>query len=157
MVHGRLTRRIARMTLKQIAALGRKLTLFLSLFGDCFKRCEGRCLLRVYVNGQLSNIHRKHAEGDGPRIWHPPSNAPAVPGIDQVGRRKTTRSVPANRRPGACSSGSHRLRGRIGHGQERQGNGRRRSTMEWQSREDRQLCRGSSSQLLCARLSNTAG
>jgi len=51
-----------RMTLKQIAALGRKLTLFLSLFADCFKRSEGRGLLRVYVNGQLSNIHRKNAE-----------------------------------------------------------------------------------------------
>jgi SRSO17 transposase len=50
------------MTLKQIAELGRKLTLFLSLFADCFKRLEGRCLLRVYVSGQLSNIHRKNAE-----------------------------------------------------------------------------------------------
>lgn len=50
------------MTLKQIAALGRKLTLFLSLFADCFKRREGRDLLRVYVNGQLSDIHRKNVE-----------------------------------------------------------------------------------------------
>jgi SRSO17 transposase len=53
------------MTLNQIAALGRKLTLFLLLFGDCFKRCEGRGLLRVYVNGQLSDIHRKNAEAIG--------------------------------------------------------------------------------------------
>ena len=50
------------MTLKQIATLGRKLTLFLSLFADCFKRREGRDLLRVYVNGQLSDIHRKNVE-----------------------------------------------------------------------------------------------
>lgn len=50
------------MTLKQIGVLGRKLTLFLSLFGDCFKRSEGRDLLRLYVNGQLSDIHRKNAE-----------------------------------------------------------------------------------------------
>ncbi len=42
------------MTLKQIAALGRKLSLFLALFADCFRRCEGRELLRVYVQGQLS-------------------------------------------------------------------------------------------------------
>ncbi len=50
------------MTLKQIAALGRKLALFLALFGDCFRRREARDLLRVYVNGQLSSVHRKTAE-----------------------------------------------------------------------------------------------
>lgn len=50
------------MTLKQIAALGRKLTAFLVLFGDCFGRSEPRALLRVYVQGQLSNLHRKTAE-----------------------------------------------------------------------------------------------
>ncbi len=50
------------MTLKQISALGRKLTLFLSLFADCFGRREARALLRVYVQGQLSNLHRKNAE-----------------------------------------------------------------------------------------------
>ena len=51
------------MTLEQIRALGRKLTLFLALFADCFGRWEGRELLRVYVKGQLSNLHRKTAEG----------------------------------------------------------------------------------------------
>jgi SRSO17 transposase len=51
------------MTLKQIAALGRKLVAFLSLFADCFGRREGRELLRVYVKGQLSDLHRKTAEG----------------------------------------------------------------------------------------------
>ncbi len=50
------------MTLKQIAALGRKLTLFLALFADCFGRHGARGLLRVYVKGQLSNLHRKNAE-----------------------------------------------------------------------------------------------
>jgi SRSO17 transposase len=50
------------MTLKQIAALGRKLTSFLALFADCFGRCDARRLLRVYVQGQLSNLHRKTAE-----------------------------------------------------------------------------------------------
>jgi len=50
------------MTLKQISALGRKLTLFLSLFADCFGRRDARALLRVYVQGQLSNLHRKNAE-----------------------------------------------------------------------------------------------
>lgn len=50
------------MTLEQIAALGRKLTSFLSLFADCFGRRDARVLLRVYVKGQLSNLHRKTAE-----------------------------------------------------------------------------------------------
>ena len=50
------------MTLKQIAALGRKLTLFLTLFADCFGRREPRKLLQLYVQGQLSNLHRKTAE-----------------------------------------------------------------------------------------------
>jgi len=50
------------MTLEQIAALGRKLTSFLALFADCFGRCEARDLLRVYVKGQLSNLHRKTTE-----------------------------------------------------------------------------------------------
>ena len=50
------------MTLEQIAALGRKLSLFLALFADCFRGSVGRKLLRVYVKGQLSNLHRKTAE-----------------------------------------------------------------------------------------------
>ncbi len=50
------------MTLEQIAALGGKLTLFLSLFADCFGRRDARELLRVYVKGQLSNLHHKTAE-----------------------------------------------------------------------------------------------
>ena len=50
------------MTLKQIAALGRKLVLFLGLFADCFVGRKGRRLLQVYVNGQLSDVHRKTAE-----------------------------------------------------------------------------------------------
>lgn len=50
------------MTLKQISALGRKLSLFLALFADCFGRREARSLLQVYVKGQLSNLHRKTAE-----------------------------------------------------------------------------------------------
>ena len=51
------------MTLKQISALGRKLSLFLALFADCFGRCDARRLLGIYVKGQLSDLHRKTAEG----------------------------------------------------------------------------------------------
>jgi hypothetical protein len=50
------------MTLEQIAALGGKITLFLALFGNCFGRRDARELLRIYVKGQLSNLHRKTAE-----------------------------------------------------------------------------------------------
>jgi SRSO17 transposase len=51
------------MTLSQIAGLGRKLVAFLRLFADCFGRREPRELLRVYVQGQLSAVQRKTAEG----------------------------------------------------------------------------------------------
>ena len=50
------------MTLKQIAGLGKELVAFLGLFVDCFVRPEGRELLRVYVQGQLSGLQRKSAE-----------------------------------------------------------------------------------------------
>jgi SRSO17 transposase len=60
------------MTLKQIAALGRKLSVFLALFADCFGRCDARELLRVYVKGQLSNLHRKTAEAIALRFKTPP-------------------------------------------------------------------------------------
>jgi hypothetical protein len=64
------------MTLSQIAGLGRKLAAFLGLFADCFGRREPRELLRVYVQGQLSGVHRKTAEGialefgKAPRDFH---------------------------------------------------------------------------------------
>jgi len=50
------------MTLEQIAGLGRRLLRFLGLFGDCFGRRAGRKLLHIYVQGQLSDLHRKTAE-----------------------------------------------------------------------------------------------
>jgi len=50
------------MTLEQIAALGSKLSSFLALCSECFGRRDARGLLRVYVKGQLSNLHRKTAE-----------------------------------------------------------------------------------------------
>lgn len=60
------------MTLKQIAGMGKKLLVFLSLFGDCFRRREGRELLRVYVKGQLSDLHRKNAEAIALKFGTPP-------------------------------------------------------------------------------------
>ena len=60
------------MTLKQIAALGRKLVLFLALFDDCFRRRKGADLLMTYVKGQLSDIHRKTAEAIALSARRPP-------------------------------------------------------------------------------------
>src|SRR5580693_6725287 len=60
------------MTLKQIAALGKRLIEFLELFADCFGRVEGRGLLAAYVKGQLSDLHRKTAEAIGLRFRTPP-------------------------------------------------------------------------------------
>src|SRR5688500_15511259 len=60
------------MTLQQIAALGGKLMAFLDLFADCFGRREGRNLLAVYVQGQLSDLHRKTAEAIALRFGTPP-------------------------------------------------------------------------------------
>jgi SRSO17 transposase len=60
------------MTLKQIAELGRKLVTFLGLFAGCFRRREARELLRVYIQGQLSDVHRKTAEGIALRFGKAP-------------------------------------------------------------------------------------
>ena len=50
------------MSLQDIAALGKLLAQFLSLFADCFRRPAGRLLLGVYVRGLLSNVQRKNVE-----------------------------------------------------------------------------------------------
>lgn len=60
------------MTLKQITGLGKQLTLFLALFAHCFGRRDARSLLRVYVQGQLSDLHRKTAEAIALEFKTPP-------------------------------------------------------------------------------------
>ncbi len=50
------------MTVKDIAKLGKLLVQFLSRFACCFSRPQGRALLRVYVQGLLSDVQRKNAE-----------------------------------------------------------------------------------------------
>lgn len=50
------------MTLKQIASLGKELAKFLALFKGCFRSRPGFALLRVYVQGLLSNVTRKNIE-----------------------------------------------------------------------------------------------
>ena len=50
------------LTLERISSIGSLLYQFLRMFADCFSRRAGRQLLKVYVQGQLSNIQRKNCE-----------------------------------------------------------------------------------------------
>jgi len=50
------------MTLKEIRGVGGMLTSFLFMFGMCFETIAGRRLLKVYVQGQLSDLQRKNCE-----------------------------------------------------------------------------------------------
>ena len=49
-------------TLERISSIGSLLYQFLRLFADCFSRRAGRQLLKIYVQGQLSDIRRKNCE-----------------------------------------------------------------------------------------------
>lgn len=60
------------MTLKQIASLGRELTSFLALFVCCFRSRPGFALLRVYVQGLLSDLQRKNVEAIALEFGKPP-------------------------------------------------------------------------------------
>lgn len=50
------------MTLKQIAGLGKELAKFLVLFAGYFRRHAGFVLLKIYVQGLLSDLQRKNIE-----------------------------------------------------------------------------------------------
>jgi SRSO17 transposase len=50
------------MTLSQIAGLGKRFVVFMGLFAGCFRRRESRVLAQVYIQGQLSDVHRKTLE-----------------------------------------------------------------------------------------------
>ena len=50
------------LTLERISSIGSLLYQFLRIFADCFSRRAGRQLLRIYVQGQLSDIQRKNCE-----------------------------------------------------------------------------------------------
>src|SRR5713226_418258 len=60
--HGGIPRRIVRMTLKQIASLGKELAKFLALFACCFRSRPGFALCTIYVQGLLSSLQRKNVE-----------------------------------------------------------------------------------------------
>jgi SRSO17 transposase len=60
------------LTLERISSIGSLLYQFLRLFSDCFSRSAGRQLLRIYVQGQLSNIQRKNCEAIALTFNKPP-------------------------------------------------------------------------------------
>src|SRR6266852_1495704 len=70
--HGGIPRRIVRMTLKQIASLGKELAKFLALFSDCFRSRAGFALLQIYVQGLLSGLQRKNVEAIALEFGKPP-------------------------------------------------------------------------------------
>src|SRR5713101_7548709 len=70
--HGRIPRRIVRMTLKQIASLGKELATFLALFAGRFRSRAGFALLRIYVQGLLSDLQRKNIESIALEFGKPP-------------------------------------------------------------------------------------
>ena len=61
------------MTLGQLAKMGRELTRFLALFAGCFRSQPGLALVRIYVQGLLSDLGRKNAEAiekfDAAKAW----------------------------------------------------------------------------------------
>lgn len=60
------------MTHKQMASLGRELAKFLALFLGCFRSRPGFGLLRIYVQGLLSNLQRKNVEAIALEFGKPP-------------------------------------------------------------------------------------
>ena len=60
------------MTRNQIASLGRELASFLALFLCCFRSRPGFVLMRIYVQGLLSNVQRKNVEAIALEFGKPP-------------------------------------------------------------------------------------
>ena len=90
-------------------------------------------------------------------VWQTATHSTAFRGIDQVGRSPGAGRMPARGRARPRARAGHRLPGRIGNGQERHADRRRRAAMAGESREGGQWRRGSASQLLRSRLSVSAG
>lgn len=69
------------MDVNQIRKVGRGLPRFLDEFGDCFGRCDTRSYLSVYVDGQMSDLHRKSVEPMALRAGVPPRSLQAFLGL----------------------------------------------------------------------------
>ena len=60
------------MTLKELKCLGRELSVFLAMFAGCFASLTGRRLLKIYVQGQLSDVKNKNCEAIALKFDQPP-------------------------------------------------------------------------------------
>jgi SRSO17 transposase len=69
------------MDVDQIREVGRALPRFLDEFSDCFGRCDTRRYLGVYVDGQMSELHRKSVEPMALRAGVPPRSLQAFLGL----------------------------------------------------------------------------
>lgn len=69
------------MDVGQIRKVGRALPRFLDEFSDCFGRCDTRSYLRVYVDGQMSGLHRKSVEPMALQAGVPPRSLQAFLGL----------------------------------------------------------------------------
>ncbi len=65
------------MDANQIRKVGRGLSRFLDEFGGCFGRCDTRRYLQVYVDGQMSELHRKSVEPMALQAGVPPRSLQA--------------------------------------------------------------------------------
>ena len=69
------------MDVGQIRKVGRALPRFLDEFADCFGRCDTRSYLRIYVDGQMSDLHRKSVEPMALRAGVAPRSLQAFLGL----------------------------------------------------------------------------
>jgi SRSO17 transposase len=60
------------MTLKELKCIGRELSAFLTMFAGCFASVAGRRLLKIYVQGQLSDVKNKNCEAIALKFDQPP-------------------------------------------------------------------------------------
>lgn len=60
------------MTLKELKSIGRELSVFLAMFASCFAGLTGRRLLKIYVQGQLSDVKNKNCEAIALEFDQPP-------------------------------------------------------------------------------------
>ena len=60
------------MTLQELKCIGRELSAFLMMFASCFASLTGRRLLKIYVQGELSDVKNKNCEAIALKFGQPP-------------------------------------------------------------------------------------
>lgn len=69
------------MDVREVEQTGRGIGAYLAEFSDCFGRCDTEAYLRVYVEGQNSDLQRKSAEPMALRVGVPPRSLQAFLGL----------------------------------------------------------------------------